>query len=250
MIGSGRVVVSLLHVATYHCCTSLNYISNMIARILNGGKIIYNLAVCTNVLTFICWVAVVLQSILWLQDQEIPWLFSTSRQLVKWYCVKGLLIIVSSSVSTESSLHAVILRYHVLVTCFPALCISCLPLTFSLCLKDVEGMANSADSDQTAPRSSLIWVYTVCWDRTVRKLSIITVTCFCDIVPALCNQLTDPDSGSFTLETNRTVTTAVVSCISGYEVFGSLVITCNSDGSWNSVEPTCGRFYNAELLSH
>ena len=208
-----------------------------------------------NGLTFICWVAVVLQSILWLQDQEIPWLFSTSRQLVKWYWVKGLLIIVSSSVSTESSLHAVILRYHVFVTCFPALCISCLPLTFSLCLKDVEG--NSLQTVQTqirllqgAPRSSLIWVYTVCPDLIVRKLSIITVTCFCDIVPALCNQLTDPDSGSFTLETNRTVTTAVVSCISGYEVFGSLVITCNSDGSWNSVEPTCGRFYNAELLSH
>ena len=28
--------------------------------------------------------------------------------------------------------------------------------------KDADGMANSVDPHQTAPRSSLIWVYTVC----------------------------------------------------------------------------------------
>ena len=38
--------------------------------------------------------------------------------------------------------------------------------------KDAEGMANSVDPDQ---RSSLIWVYTVCSDLSVRKLRIITV---------------------------------------------------------------------------
>ena len=42
-------------------------------------------------------------------------------------------------------------------------------------LKDADGMANSVDPDQTAPRSSLIWVYTVCLDLPVRKLRIITV---------------------------------------------------------------------------
>ena len=40
---------------------------------------------------------------------------------------------------------------------------------------DEDGMANSADPDQTAPRSSLIWVCTVCPGISVRKLRIITV---------------------------------------------------------------------------
>ena len=38
-----------------------------------------------------------------------------------------------------------------------------------------DGMANSVDPDQTAPRSSLIWVCTVCPGISVRKLRIITV---------------------------------------------------------------------------
>ena len=40
--------------------------------------------------------------------------------------------------------------------------------------KDSDRMANSVDPDQTAP-SSLIWVYTVCPDLSVRKLRIIMV---------------------------------------------------------------------------
>ena len=41
--------------------------------------------------------------------------------------------------------------------------------------KDADGMANSVDPDQTAPRSSLSWVYTVCLDQPVGKLRIIRV---------------------------------------------------------------------------
>ena len=41
--------------------------------------------------------------------------------------------------------------------------------------KDAEGFTNSVDPDQTA-RSSLIWVYTVCPDLSVRKLRIFTVS--------------------------------------------------------------------------
>ena len=41
--------------------------------------------------------------------------------------------------------------------------------------KDADGIANSVDPDQTAPRSSLSWVYTVCPNLPVRKLRIITV---------------------------------------------------------------------------
>ena len=40
---------------------------------------------------------------------------------------------------------------------------------------DADGMANSVDPDQVAPRSSLIWVCTVCPGISVRKLRIITV---------------------------------------------------------------------------
>ena len=42
--------------------------------------------------------------------------------------------------------------------------------------KDVEGIANSVDPDQTAPRISLIWVCTVRPDLSVRKLRNITVS--------------------------------------------------------------------------
>ena len=38
---------------------------------------------------------------------------------------------------------------------------------------DADGMANSVDPDQIAPRSSLIWVCTVCPGLSVRKLRII-----------------------------------------------------------------------------
>ena len=41
--------------------------------------------------------------------------------------------------------------------------------------KDAEGIANSVDPDQTAPRSRLIWVCTVCPDMSIRKLRKITV---------------------------------------------------------------------------
>ena len=41
--------------------------------------------------------------------------------------------------------------------------------------KDAAGIANSVDSDHTAPRSSLIWVCSVRPDLSVRKLRIITV---------------------------------------------------------------------------
>ena len=40
---------------------------------------------------------------------------------------------------------------------------------------DADGMANSVDPDQTAPRSSLIWVCTVCPGISVQKLRVLTV---------------------------------------------------------------------------
>ena len=42
--------------------------------------------------------------------------------------------------------------------------------------KCADRMANSADPDQTATRSGLIWVYTIFADLSVRKLRIIQVS--------------------------------------------------------------------------
>ena len=47
-----------------------------------------------------------------------------------------------------------------------------------MCSEDADRMANSVDPDQTAPRSSLIWVCTVCPVLSVRKLRIITVNSY------------------------------------------------------------------------
>ena len=40
---------------------------------------------------------------------------------------------------------------------------------------DADGIANSADPDQTAPRSSVIWDYTVCLDLSVQKFRNIRI---------------------------------------------------------------------------
>ena len=43
--------------------------------------------------------------------------------------------------------------------------------------KGGDGIANSVDPDQTAPRSSLFWVCTVCSDLSVPILRTFTVQC-------------------------------------------------------------------------
>ena len=69
-------------------------------------------------------------------------------------------------------------------------------------------------------------------------------TCHFLYFPAPCIQLSDPDSGSFFLDTNGTVTSATFNCVAGYEVFGPTIISCNADGLWDSQEPSCGKSYN------
>ena len=54
---------------------------------------------------------------------------------------------------------------------------------------DADGMANSVDLDQTAPRSSLIWVCTVCPSISVRKLRIITVNNYGNCEASLFNKI-------------------------------------------------------------
>ena len=71
--------------------------------------------------------------------------------------------------------------------------------------RDADGMANSADPDQTAPpqcrpwsdcssRSSLIWVCTVCPDLSVRKLRKITVGLNLSLPHSICQKTPFPSN--------------------------------------------------------
>ena len=57
-----------------------------------------------------------------------------------------------------------------------------------------------------------------------------------------CGEPQSPSSGSFNLTTNGTVTSALFSCVPGYEVFGHAVRECQSDGQWDLNEPICGKY--------
>ena len=50
-------------------------------------------------------------------------------------------------------------------------------------------------------------------------------------------------TGSVTLVTNGTTTTAQYSCPQGYDVKGSQTLTCNSDGTWNNEPSDCGKVF-------
>ena len=53
---------------------------------------------------------------------------------------------------------------------------------------DADGMANSADPDQSVPRTSLIWACTVYPGISVQKLRIITVGTRTGVYETLCPQ--------------------------------------------------------------
>ena len=56
---------------------------------------------------------------------------------------------------------------------------------------------------------------------------------------AKCPDLSDPDSGTLTVTTTGSVTTATFTCQTGYYLSGDFTLTCGSDGSWSSDVPTC-----------
>ena len=75
-----------------------------------------------------------------------------------------------------------------------------------LLLKILSGMANSVDPDQTAPRSSLIWVCTVCIYHFVRHFDVqnfrtVTIVSFCRCVyhNDFCFDLGNFKNGKFSL---------------------------------------------------
>ena len=54
-----------------------------------------------------------------------------------------------------------------------------------------------------------------------------------------CPDLVSPENGNMSLSSNAVLTTALFSCISGYEVFGQSSVICDDTGSWDAPEPFC-----------
>ena len=57
----------------------------------------------------------------------------------------------------------------------------------------------------------------------------------------MCPELSSPDNGTLNLSTNGLVTVASFTCDIGSSLAGSPQLTCNTDGSWDSREPDCGK---------
>ena len=51
-------------------------------------------------------------------------------------------------------------------------------------------------------------------------------------------------TGSYTQETDGKVTTTTYACADSYGLSGSSTSDCRSDGTWDSLTPTCGKLEN------
>ena len=54
------------------------------------------------------------------------------------------------------------------------------------------------------------------------------------------------DSGNITLKTDGKTSTALFSCMDGYEILGTTLIVCSDIGTWDSAEPVCGKYIIAQ----
>ena len=57
---------------------------------------------------------------------------------------------------------------------------------------------------------------------------------------AACSAISTITGGTVTLLTSGTVTTAKYSCDQGYSLDGFSTLTCQSTGTWNTVQSQCG----------
>jgi len=58
---------------------------------------------------------------------------------------------------------------------------------------------------------------------------------------ATCDMQTMPTNGSVSITTNGSVTMATFTCGVGSSMSGSSVAKCLPDGSWDVIEPICGK---------
>ena len=61
------------------------------------------------------------------------------------------------------------------------------------------------------------------------------------ISTALCPDLSDPANGMVTVMGTSVGDTASYSCNDGFELIGSMSVTCTSDGTWSDEPPMCRR---------
>ena len=61
------------------------------------------------------------------------------------------------------------------------------------------------------------------------------------LIIAPCSILTDPTNGAVSLTGNTYRDTAMFTCHSGYELVGTVTLTCEGDGSWSDEPPVCRR---------
>lgn len=61
-------------------------------------------------------------------------------------------------------------------------------------------------------------------------------------ISAKCDTVAAPEGGSLQLVTNGTQTLAVYTCGVNSSLNGVATQECNLDGTWQSIEPSCGEF--------
>ena len=59
---------------------------------------------------------------------------------------------------------------------------------------------------------------------------------------ATCQSLSTPPGGSLNLSSDGIVTTATFACEVGSALLGVGLLTCQSDGTWDQLEPSCGNY--------
>ena len=60
----------------------------------------------------------------------------------------------------------------------------------------------------------------------------------------MCESLHAPSGGTIDFSTDNYNTVATFTCGTGYTLNGTTLITCQSDGTWESSQPICGKTLN------
>ena len=63
-----------------------------------------------------------------------------------------------------------------------------------------------------------------------------------------CTTVDHPKSGTVSVSTDGTTSTATFTCVSGYKLIGEKIITCGEDGQWSDAIPYCGKICLQILL--
>ena len=73
------------------------------------------------------------------------------------------------------------------------------------------------------------------------KYNIIIVSKSIFTTSVQCPDLTNPDSGIVSIETDGLTSHAKYTCVDQYKLVGVAMRTCKTDGSWEYEEPLCSK---------